>query len=83
VGLTWAEQALNQNLCAPLGPLSESHEGESTTPPVVLVTHYGNIDYVTELFEVILDIILYIVVSATEKYLLLYKECRRRRISET
>lgn len=59
--LTWPEEALIKNLDAPLCPLSESHKRESSAPPVVLVTHYRNIDHVPKLFEVILDIILYIV----------------------
>ena len=67
--LTWLEQALIQNLCAPLCPLSESYERESSAPPIVFVAHYRHIDHVAELFEVILDIILYIVVNATGNYL--------------
>jgi hypothetical protein len=69
VRLAWLEESLIQNLCAPLGPLSKSNERESSAPPVVFVTHYRHIDHVTELFEVILDIILYKVVNASKNYL--------------
>jgi hypothetical protein len=69
VRLAWLEEALIQNLCAPLGPLSESHERESSAPPVVFVTHNCHIDHIAELFEVILDVILYKVVNASENYL--------------